>query len=225
MLVLTADVTGDARRTALTVGAKDFITKPFDSVEVMLRVRNLLETGALYTRLQEHTDVIQAALDQQLANERAAQQHREQARNRIETVMDQGRLMMVYQPFVRLNDLEIVGAEALSRFTDEPHRPPNVWFDEAHDVGLLGALECDAVARALSRLAEFPDNTFMSVNASPSTSIDRQLRDLLAKPPADRIVLELTEHNRVADYNELACCLESFRAAGGRVAVDDAGTG
>jgi CheY-like chemotaxis protein len=52
--VLTADATREARHKALALGAKDFLTKPFDKVEVVLRVWNLLETRVLYQRLRQH---------------------------------------------------------------------------------------------------------------------------------------------------------------------------
>lgn len=52
VLVLTADATTDAKRRALSLGAKDFLTKPFDAIEAMLRIWNLLETRVLYKRLQ-----------------------------------------------------------------------------------------------------------------------------------------------------------------------------
>lgn len=52
VLVLTADATTEARRRALSLGAKDFLTKPFDAIEAMLRVWNLVETRLLYKRLQ-----------------------------------------------------------------------------------------------------------------------------------------------------------------------------
>jgi DNA-binding response OmpR family regulator len=42
ILVLTADITLEAKRRALALGASDFLTKPFDAVEVLLRVRHLL---------------------------------------------------------------------------------------------------------------------------------------------------------------------------------------
>src|SRR4030095_11840836 len=42
ILVLTADVTADTKQRALRAGAKDFLTKPFDATEVVLRIRNLL---------------------------------------------------------------------------------------------------------------------------------------------------------------------------------------
>lgn len=53
VLVLTADATTEAKRRALSLGAKDFLTKPFDSVEVVLRICNLLETRLLYKQLQQ----------------------------------------------------------------------------------------------------------------------------------------------------------------------------
>ncbi|MDG1444828.1 MAG: response regulator [Methylophilaceae bacterium] len=54
VLVLTADATIDARRKALALGAKDFLTKPFDHIEVMLRVWNLIETRLLYCQLKAY---------------------------------------------------------------------------------------------------------------------------------------------------------------------------
>jgi CheY-like chemotaxis protein len=54
VLVLTADATIDARRKALALGAKDFLTKPFDNIEAMLRVWNLIETRLLYCKLKAY---------------------------------------------------------------------------------------------------------------------------------------------------------------------------
>jgi putative two-component system response regulator len=53
ILVLTADITLEAKREALANGAKDFVTKPFDRAEVMLRIRNLLETRFLQLELEK----------------------------------------------------------------------------------------------------------------------------------------------------------------------------
>ncbi len=52
VLVLTADSTIGARRRALALGAKDFVAKPFDVIEIALRIANLLETRILYQRLR-----------------------------------------------------------------------------------------------------------------------------------------------------------------------------
>ncbi len=51
MLVLTADITDQAKRRALELGARDFLTKPIDHVELALRVRNLLQVQHLQDRL------------------------------------------------------------------------------------------------------------------------------------------------------------------------------
>ena len=51
VLVLTGDASQQARRRALTKGAKDFVTKPFEVDEVLLRIRNLLETKFLHREI------------------------------------------------------------------------------------------------------------------------------------------------------------------------------
>jgi adenylate cyclase len=53
ILVLTADVTSETKRHALSAGARDFVTKPFDQTEVLLRIANLLETRFLHLALHE----------------------------------------------------------------------------------------------------------------------------------------------------------------------------
>jgi len=53
ILILTGDIRFEARQRALSSGAKDFLLKPFDMTEVLLRIRNLLETRSLYLLLQE----------------------------------------------------------------------------------------------------------------------------------------------------------------------------
>jgi putative two-component system response regulator len=62
VLVLTADLTTETRHRALAAGARDFVTKPFDLVELSLRVGNLLETADLHRRLREQNDRLEAAV-------------------------------------------------------------------------------------------------------------------------------------------------------------------
>lgn len=52
ILVLTADATRDTRLRALALGARDFISKPLDALETLLRIWNLLETRAMYKTLR-----------------------------------------------------------------------------------------------------------------------------------------------------------------------------
>jgi putative two-component system response regulator len=59
VLVLTADITAEARKQALSRGARDFVTKPFDATEVELRVQSLLETRRLQLELQRYNDTLE----------------------------------------------------------------------------------------------------------------------------------------------------------------------
>ncbi|MCL4846795.1 MAG: response regulator [Acidobacteria bacterium] len=59
ILVLTADISPEAKQRALSMGAKDFLAKPFDSTEVLLRIRNLLEGRFLYLELQEQNELLE----------------------------------------------------------------------------------------------------------------------------------------------------------------------
>jgi len=61
IIVLTAHVTVNAKRQALSLGAKDFLAKPFDIKEITLRVNNLAETRWLCKQLQERLRVLEDA--------------------------------------------------------------------------------------------------------------------------------------------------------------------
>jgi signal transduction histidine kinase len=68
IVVLTADITAETRRRALGSGASDFITKPLDTTEVQLRIRNLLENRFLNLKLEDQvrrrTRELETALEQ-----------------------------------------------------------------------------------------------------------------------------------------------------------------
>lgn len=64
VLVMTADLTRETRTRALSGGARDFLTKPMDIVEVELRIRNLLETRFLHLSLQEHNRSLEATVEE-----------------------------------------------------------------------------------------------------------------------------------------------------------------
>jgi putative two-component system response regulator len=61
-LVLTADATEETKVRALSVGARDFLTKPLDQIELLLRVRNLLQVQQLQDRLWEQNANLEDAV-------------------------------------------------------------------------------------------------------------------------------------------------------------------
>lgn len=59
VLMLTGDSSDETKQRALSGGAKDFLTKPFDATEVLLRIENLLETRSLYGAIQEQNQLLE----------------------------------------------------------------------------------------------------------------------------------------------------------------------
>ena len=59
ILVITADYTPQVKRRALSAGAKDFLTKPFDQTELLLRMMNMLETRFLHIELANQNHVLE----------------------------------------------------------------------------------------------------------------------------------------------------------------------
>jgi EAL domain-containing protein (putative c-di-GMP-specific phosphodiesterase class I) len=148
------------------------------------------------------------------------------ARRRIQQVLDEPDVLaIVFQPVVDLFSDEIMAVEALARFTVTPMRPPDVWFADACRAGLGVELEMLAITRALAHLPMLPDGIALTINVGPETIVGPHLRQALLDVPAQRVVLELTEHTAFDDYPGLQAALIPLRKGGVRLAVDDAGSG
>ena len=168
-------------------------------------------------------DVIQELTEQTrtgwLSEERARSRE-----ERVRRAVEEGVLRMVFQPICTLAG-ETVGAEALSRFDCEPRQGPERWFAEAAEAGLELELELAAVRAALAALPSLPGSLYLAVNVSPSTLASTALRPLLEQTDGARVVVEVTEHARIDDYESLRESLAALRAIGTRIAIDDAGAG
>ncbi|MEX1162659.1 MAG: EAL domain-containing protein [Nitriliruptor sp.] len=144
---------------------------------------------------------------------------------RIRAVLDEGLFHPVFQPVYSLPDGQLIGVEALSRFTSSPQQPPDVWFAEAASVGLGTELELAAITRAIADSAALPAGVALAVNCSPSTLTDPRFHQLVASHPRRCVTVEVTEHAVVDDYGHLARVLDQLRRSGVRLAVDDVGAG
>ena len=150
---------------------------------------------------------------------------------RIGGLLARADLRIVFQPIIATDSGRLIGAEALSRF--EPFHPadlpdpPDLVFADAATVGLGVELELLAVRCALAAAQALPDDLYVSLNVSPAALLTPELTDCLldAALPMDRIVLEITEHVSVPDYDLLARRAHELRGLGARIAVDDAGAG
>jgi EAL domain-containing protein (putative c-di-GMP-specific phosphodiesterase class I) len=146
-------------------------------------------------------------------------------RQRIRQAIRSRGMSMVFQPIVGLFTMETVGFEALARFRGRPARGPEWWFAEAEAVGLKTSLELTAIRAALDQVEALPTETWLSVNASPSTVMAPAFADAIAARSPERVIVELTEHAQVHEYLTLAKVLEPLRHLGVRLAIDDAGAG
>jgi len=225
ILIMTVDTTRPARDRALDAGANDFLTKPVDSTEVTLRVRNLLHTRALNRQLLEHTGNLQVEVDRARERRQRGEDERDASRVRIQRVLGGTGLEMYVQPIVDLRSGSLAGMEALARFGAPPPRSPDQWFAEAAAVGLGLELELVAVRQAFEKLPALPAGAFLTVNVSPQTLCSSALQRALDDVAAERVVLELTEHVSVEDYAELEQVRGTLRSRGVRIAIDDTGAG
>ncbi len=154
---------------------------------------------------------------------------------RVRRAVARGRLRVVYQPLVRLQDEHTVGVEALARLTDEHNEAisPEIFIPAAEAMGLMPTITRQVIHMSLqemrSRLRGTPP-FHVHINLAVADVLDPSLCDDLNEEvdrlgiPRDRVVLEITERS-TADHTELRQGVEHFRKEGYRFFIDDFGTG
>lgn len=160
----------------------------------------------------------------QIELQRDAETQREAMVARVQGAIDAGQPAIFLQPIHSLDTGMSAGAEALARFTDASQRPPNLWFDEAFEVGLGIELELAAIRNALAAAPYVPPGHYVSVNVSPESAVSGRLLPILAEAGLTNLVLEVTEHAGISDYAALEAALAALRPYA-RIAIDDFGAG
>jgi EAL domain-containing protein (putative c-di-GMP-specific phosphodiesterase class I)/DNA-binding response OmpR family regulator len=145
-----------------------------------------------------------------------------QRRMQLEEVLERRAFSPVFQPIVELRGARVIGFEALTRFHDGT--PPDRRFAEAAVFDRRLDLETATMRAALLATRTLPRSAWVSVNVSPSLLLAPDLL-LEAVDSAGRpVVLELTEHDRIDDYDGVRAAV-SRMGDGVRLSVDDAGSG
>lgn len=181
-----------------------------------------------FTLGQRDLDLMQLTarfMAQQIERRLQALRNAQEARARIHAALQAQAYHMVFQPIFPLHDGRAAGFETLARFTAEPRRSPDEWFSEAARVDLAEALELAMIERALADLHRIPPDVYLSLNISPAHILSGAVLRVLDGTPLERVVLEVTEHEPVGDYDLFAARLNPLRERGLRLAVDDAGAG
>jgi EAL domain-containing protein (putative c-di-GMP-specific phosphodiesterase class I)/ActR/RegA family two-component response regulator len=206
----------------LRAGAVGYLVKGTAAEEIVGSIRRVAGGGTSLSA--EVIGGIVHELSSQLRREEIEAQARDARRGEIQRFVAGEGLTMAFQPIVDLTTQTAVGFEALARFRSIPLRAPDEWFAEAVALELGAQLELATIRRSLDALTLIPSEAYLSVNCSHRVAISDELLELLA-PVAGRIVVEITEHEPVDDYEALYGALARLRAHGVRIAIDDAGAG
>lgn len=131
---------------------------------------------------------------------------------------------MYFQAIANVFGPRVVGYEMLTRFDVPAHITPDLLFLEADAIGLGAELEALILARAFKERRRVPSDCFVTVNVSPHLLEHPIIRTVFDRDLSG-VVVELTEHVRIADVEALRDSLTWLRARGALIAMDDAGSG
>ncbi len=153
--------------------------------------------------------------------------------NVVTRILEGGPLVTMFQPIVDLADGGVMGYEALARPEGFAAMDSvEAVFEAARTGGQIRDLDWVCRKRAVDDAKLLPQKVPLFLNISAAALLDPvhgvdQLLLLLnaAQRAPDTIVLEITEHERIRDYDVLARVLASYRAEGIRFALDDVGEG
>lgn len=214
-LALSSERHRDVVLRMLEAGSVGYLTKG-------CAIETILESivRAAFGEASLSADVTAGVIETAVGTTRAERDRFDEKLNRIRRVLDEG-FEIVVQAIYDLSSREPVGYEALSRF---PEGAPAAWFTDAAEVGLGAELELAAISTAV-RLLPALVTGFLSLNVSPAVVAKPGFLEAVQGAPLERIVIEITEHAPIADYDRLSRTLEAVRGRGLRVAVDDAGAG
>jgi EAL domain-containing protein (putative c-di-GMP-specific phosphodiesterase class I) len=136
------------------------------------------------------------------------------------------RVTMWFQPILDLARGVVCGFEALARLDHPLRAAPPQWLAAAARHGLGDAFEASLIRAALARRRELPPNCFLTVNVSPTALTSPEVQaELDIAGSLGGVVVEITEHVPVADYDLVRGVIEALRGRGAQIAVDDAGAG
>jgi len=206
----------------LEAGADGYLVKG-SSIEAIVAGITRAAAGMGSLSAEVTSDVVQE-LSEHLRTRRADQEHARRREERVRGALASGALGVVFQPICSLSG-ETVGAEALARFACEPLQGPEIWFAEADEAGMRLELELAAAHVALTALRDLPEPLYLAINVAPMTLADATFARLFERIDATRIVIEITEHAPIDDYESVRQALTRYQSLGLRVAVDDAGAG
>lgn len=132
VLMLTADLTTEAKQNGLKAGVNDFLTKPYDRTEVVLRITNLLQTRSLHIQLQQQNNQLEEKVKERTKELEQAQMEILQLLGRAAEYRDD----MTGQHTQRVGELSGLIAERLGLSKEEATMIQMA--APLHDIGKIG---------------------------------------------------------------------------------------
>ncbi|AEH11033.1 MULTISPECIES: EAL domain-containing protein [Protofrankia] len=142
-----------------------------------------------------------------------------------DALADPGQPRIVFQPIVDLRRGVIAGYEALARFGTAAAPSPDLWFAAAERAGVAARFEARVLRAALAARERLPPDCFLSVNVMPNLLTTTEVASVWADADLSRLVLEFNETVSAERTPELATTIQALRERGGRIAMDDVGSG
>ena len=149
----------------------------------------------------------------------------------LEQVLNENRIRSVFQPIISLSDGTVFGYEALSRGPIGTRlESADALFSAAAAVGATHRLERVCRFRSIAAAAGIPSGCYLFLNLSPrvleeqNAGLSREVIEQ-SRLAQERVVLEITEKQAIADFDLLKRALLYYYRQGFKVAIDDAGAG
>ena len=246
--LFTLDAVNDDAARALSRQLAEIVEAPFDldGVRAQVGVRIGISPVALDTQSPAATNLAQAELALDNATRMggsgtavfdpesfAKQEHAREIEQELWSALDRREIRIVYQPQVLLSDSQLVGAEALVRWTHPQLGPisPGEFIAIAEANGFVEKLGRWILHRACEDAVTWPAHMTVSVNVSPlQFARDGFVDDVKmaldgSDPQPERLHLEFTESAFIEASDALMENLAALRALGISFALDDFGTG
>lgn len=151
----------------------------------------------------------------------------------LRAAIENEQIIAHFQPIHNLSQGRTTGFEALARWTHPVRGPvaPDIFIPIAEDCGLIEQITATVVRQACQAARDWPDHVSISINLSPVLLRDITIADRILAIvnseglPADRLVVEITEHAVIDDLDRAAHVIDAMRAVGVRISMDDFGKG
>jgi EAL domain-containing protein (putative c-di-GMP-specific phosphodiesterase class I) len=208
IIMLSSNDTSTDKVRSLYIGADDYITKPFDSEELLARIEVALRRTHFLQRAQEDKEALV---------------------NALKKILKEESITPFFQPIISVKSRRAMGLEVLSRpSTEGLIDNPEFLFRAALSFGMYTRIETLSWRKAIIQWKASVNQGKLFLNCTPyfieGSQVDKAFF-LNEDIDPHNVVLEITERTAIHDYDLFLAKLKEFKDLGIKIAVDDVGSG